>query len=465
MSRFVFALAGLLLFADFSGHPSAAPQQTTRGGATLFTGARLITDGDKPPIEDSAFLVEGERITKVGKRTEVQAPAGTKQVDLTGQTVIPAIVNAHVHLGFIKDTSFDKANYTRENIINQLKQYAYYGVGAVMSAGTDLGDAAYDLRDHPVLGAALVRTAGRGFAMPNASTGGVQMRDAPYGVSSEAEARKDVQEIALKKPDLIKIWVDDRGGTVQKLTPAIYRAIIDEAHKHKIRVMAHEFYLADARDLVEAGVDGFLHSVRDAEMDDALVARMKQKNVYITPNLAIGGRGAATQKLPWYDDPLLAQVFSPAAIALARPNPNQNAGAGTGSAPGSSNQPTSYEMQIRSLAKLNKAGVTIALGDDTGIQNSFPGYAALQQMERMAEAGMTPQQVLVAVTRTPAQILRINDMGSIATGKQASFIVLDANPLDNLANARKISKVYLRGLEINRQALREQWPGTSPTGR
>lgn len=464
MSRFVFALAGLLLLAGSLRNPSAAPQRTSSGGATLFTGARLITDGDKPPIEDSAFLVEGDKITKVGKRTEVEAPAGTKQVDLTGKTVIPAIVNAHVHLGFIKDTSFDKANYTRENIINQLKQYAYYGVGAVMSAGTDLGNVAYDLRDHPVPGAALVRTAGRGFAMPNASTGGVQMRDAPYGVSTEAEARKDVQDLAAKKPDLIKIWVDDRGGTVQKLTPAIYRAIIDEAHQHKIRVMAHEYYLADARDLVEAGVDGFLHSVRDAEMDDALVARMKQKNVYITPNLAIGGRGAAAQQPPWYDDPLLAEVFSPAAIALARPKPNPNAGAVTANAP-NSNQPTSYEMQIRSLAKLNKAGVTIALGDDTGIQNSFPGYAALQQMERMAEAGMTPQQVLVAVTRTPAQILRINDMGSIATGKQASFVVLDANPLDSLANARKIWKVYLRGEEINRQALREQWPGTSASGR
>jgi imidazolonepropionase-like amidohydrolase len=464
MSRLVFALAGLLLLASSSRNPSATPQQTTSVDATLFTGARLITDGDKPPIEDSAFLVEGNKITKVGKRTEVQAPAGTKQVDLTGKTVMPAIVNAHVHLGFIKDTSFDKANYTRENIINQLKQYAYYGVGAIMSAGTDLGDVTYGLRDHPVPGAALVRTAGRGFAMPNASTGGVQMRDAPYGVSTEAEARKDVQEIAPKKPDLIKIWVDDRGGSVQKLTPVIYRAIIDEAHKHNIRVMAHEFYLADARDLVEAGVDGFLHSVRDAEMDDALVARMKERNVYITPNLAIGGRGAAAQQPPWYDDPLLAEVFSPAAIALARPKPNQNAGAGTGNAP-NSNQPTSYEMQIRSLAKLNKAGVTIALGDDTGIQNSFPGYAALQQMERMAEAGMTPQQVLVAVTRTSAQVLRIDDMGSIATGKQASFIVLDANPLDNLANARKIYKVYLRGQEINRQALREQWPGTIVKGQ
>jgi imidazolonepropionase-like amidohydrolase len=245
---------------------------------------------------------------------------------LTGKTVIPALVDAHVHLGFIKDTSFDKANYTRENIINQLKQYAYYGVGAVMTAGTDLGDVTFDLRAHPVPGAALVRTAGRGFAMPNASTGGVQMRDAPYGVSTESEARKDVQELAAKKPDLIKIWVDDRGGTVQKLTPSIYRAIIDEAHKHNIRVMAHEYYLADTRDLVDAGVDAFLHSVRDAEMDDALVAKMKQKNIYITPNLAMGGRGAASQKPPWYDDPLLGEVFSPEAIALARPNPNQNAG-------------------------------------------------------------------------------------------------------------------------------------------
>jgi imidazolonepropionase-like amidohydrolase len=292
--------------------------------------------------------------------------------------------------------------------------------------------------------------------MPNAGPGGAAMRDAAYGVTTEEQARTYVRELASKKPDQVKIWVDDRGGSVPKLTPDLYRAIIDEAHKHDLRVMAHVFYLADARDLVEAGVDGFLHSVRDAEMDDALVARMKQRNVYITPNLSINGRGVASQPTPWFDDPILAEVFSPAAIARVRPGAAQNAAAGRGGAanPG---QPSSYEMQIRSLAKLNKAGVTIALGDDSGIQNSFPGYAALQQLERMAESGMTPQQVLVAATRTAAEVLRLTDMGTIAPGKSASFVVLDANPLDHLANARKISRVYMRGVEVDRAALRAQW--------
>jgi imidazolonepropionase-like amidohydrolase len=455
MRRQFITLAALLLIGA-SLRPAA--QQPT--GRTLFVGARLIADADKPPIEDSAFLVDGEKIVSVGRRSTLQAPAGVARVDLSGKSVMPAIVNAHGHVGFIKDATFDKANYTRENIVNQLKQYAYYGVGAIMTAGTDAGNVSYELRDRPVPGAALLRTAGRGFAMPNASTGGVEMRDAPYGVSTEAEARKYVQEIAQKKPDQIKIWVDDRNGSVPKLTPPLYRAIIDEAHKHKIRVMAHVFYLADARDLVDAGVNGFLHSVRDAEMDDALVAKMKQRNVYITPNLSIGGRGAASQQPPWYDDPLLAEVFSPAAIARVRPNANAGGRGGRGNAP-NPGQPSSYEMQIRSLTKLNRSGVTIALGDDTGIQNSFPGYAALQQLERMAESGMTPQQVLVAATRTGAEVLRITDMGSLAPGKSASFIVLDANPLENLANARKISKVYLRGLEIDRAALRAQWTGGS----
>jgi imidazolonepropionase-like amidohydrolase len=462
MRRLIGTVAGAVAAAAAFMPPAAAVQQT-RAGATLFVGARLIAEADRPPIEDSAFLVENDRIARVGRRSDVQAPAGAARVDLTGKTVIPALVNAHGHVGFQNDTSFEKTNYTRENIVNQLRQYAYYGVGAVMTAGTDAGDIAYELRDKPVPGAALLRTAGRGFAAPNAGPGGAAMRDSAYGVTTDEEARRLVRELAGQKPDLVKIWVDDRNRTVVKLAPNLYRAIIDESHKQGLRVMAHVYYLADARDLVEAGVDGFLHSVRDAEIDDALVARMKEKNVFITPNLSINGRGTPAGQTPWYDDPILADVFSPAAIARPRGAAQaQSAGGGRSNAAG----PSSYDLQIRSLTKLNKAGVTIALGDDSGIQNSFPGYAALQQLERMAESGMTAQQVLVSATRTAAEVLKLTDMGTIAPGQSASFIVLDANPLEQLANARKISRVYLRGEEVDRAALRARWKGvTTASGR
>ena len=113
-------------------------------------------------------------------------------------------------------------------------------------------------------------------------------------------------------------------------------------------------------------------------------------------------------------------------------------------------------MQIRSLTKLSRAGVTIALGDDSGIQNSFPGYAALQQLERMAESGMTPQQVLVAATRTAAAVLRLTDMGSIAPGKSASFVVLEAKPArpspSTNTRSRTAFPATLRGSNCRRMA-------------
>jgi len=435
MTRAAAILIGALLLAQ-GPRPSA-----------LFEGARLIL-GDGRTIDDGAMLIEGDTITRVGRKGDVSAPNGSTRVDLTGKTVMPGMVLAHGHIGYLRGTTFGRENYTRENLLDHLNRYLYYGVVAMMSTGTDPGDLPFELRNsvHP---GALFRTAGAGLAAPDASTGNLAMRSVAYGVTTEEDARRDVRELAAKKPDVVKIWVDDRNGAVKKLSPALYRAIIDEAHKHRLRVVVHVFYLADARDLVEAGADGFLHLVRDEEMDDALVMRMKAKHVFVTPNLSTSEAGTYTNRPAWLDDPLLAESATPAMI---RKTADIYAARASG-------QPrtaavTSYRKQQRSVARLAAAGVTIALGDDTGIENTFYGYGEHRELELMAAAGMTPMQVIVASTKTSADLLKLDRLGTLARGKSADFIVLDANPLENIANTRKISKVYQRGQEVNRAALR-----------
>src|SRR5204862_3765930 len=206
-------------------------------------------------------VAEGDTITRAGKKGDIAAPSGPARVDLTGKTIKPGMGLAHGHIGYLRGTTFARENYTRDNLIDHLNRYLYYGVVAMASTGTDPGDLPFEIRNSPHPGA-LFRTAGPGFALPGASTGNLAMRGVPYGVTTEDEARRDVRELAAKKPDVVKVWVDDRNGAVKKLPPNLYRAIIDEAHKHGLRVIVHVFYLADARDLVEAGADGFLHLVR-----------------------------------------------------------------------------------------------------------------------------------------------------------------------------------------------------------
>lgn len=385
---------------------------------TVFEGARLITGDGSAPVENAAFIVQNGRFTAVGRKGQLKVPSGAARVDLTGKTVMPAIVDAHKHLAV-----------TRDALVDQLQHLAYYGVGVAMSLGQDTGDVAFQVRAETIPNAARFRTAGRGLTGPEPGR-----TQAPFWVTSEAEVRKDVQEMAAKKVDIIKIWVDDRDHTVTKLSPELYRAAIDEAHKHGLRTIAHIYTLEDAKGVLRAGIDAFAHSVRDRDIDDEFLQMMKARpNMIVDPNLP--DRGVRVDR-SWLRDSMTAEEFQKVQ-AESKDDPKAQ---------------QFFGIQSRNLAKLNAAGIKIALGTDGPIP-----WAAHEEMADMVASDMTPAQVIVAATRNAADLVKIADAGGVAPRKSADFIVLDANPLDDITNTRRISAVYLRGAQVDRAALRARW--------
>ncbi|MEA2989160.1 MAG: hypothetical protein QOG83_1871, partial [Alphaproteobacteria bacterium] len=213
----------------------------------------------------------------------------------------------------------------------------------------------------------------------------------------------------------------------KKLTPAIYGALIDEAHSRGLRVTAHMRELEDAKALLRAGVDAFAHSVRDKDIDEEGLALFKQRaNLVVNPNLP--DRGVKTD-LSW-----LRASMSPAEMATLEErnvdNPQRHA---------------VFAIQARNTAKLSAAGIRLVLGTD----GNRP-YGPHEEMADLVAAGMTPMQVIVAATRNSAEFLRMADAGTLEAGKSADFIVLDANPLDDITNTRQISAVVLRGTAVDR---------------
>jgi imidazolonepropionase-like amidohydrolase len=441
-------LALAVIVAMFAAQP--APAQTV-----LLEGARVIPGDGSPAIDNAALLVERGAITRIGRRGDIALPAGGTRVDLDGKTVMPAIISTHVHPGFQKGLTYLAENFARGTIMDDLNRALYCGVSAAMSLGIETGDVMFQIRADQAegrAGGARLLLAGRGIGAPNAGPGSSVYSAFTYEVTTVDQIRRAVQEQAARKVDIIKIWVDDRGGRAPRLPIALARAAIEEAHQHGIKIAAHIFYHEDAVALAEAGIDAFAHLVRDKEMSDALIALMLKNKVYVMPTLAAPERSTHVSPPAWVDEPYLAGLLrdtvAPEVAARIR-----DSFSGRDPAEAARRQ-QGYAILKRSLAKLSAAGGAILLGSDTGLEDQIFGYTEQKELELMVAAGMTPSQVIVAATSRAAAFVGLTDRGTLAPGKRADLLVLDANPLDDIRNTRRIAKLYLAGTEVDRAALK-----------
>jgi len=415
----------------------------------LLKNINLIDGRGGAAQQNTDVLIVGERISAIGRNLK---SAGARVIDLQGKTVMPAMISTHVHVGVINGNAQSGTFFTRANVLAQLKKYLDYGISTVQTLGTDR-PVLYEngFRDSLMKGllpGARLFSAGYGFNVPDPSVMKESFMGNLYRPKSADEVPGMMKELNEINPSMVKIWVD--GSPQTKMKPAIYQKIIQEAHRYKRRVAAHVYYLSDARQLISSGIDVFGHSIRDSLVDDALIAQMKAHKIPYIPTLALDKFAHAYMSKPnWLEDAFFKAALEPGVYEMISSSAYQNEQRVSAAAIRSAG---AYQIALQNVKKLHDAGVLVALGTDSG---AFPirtqGFAEHLELELLVEAGLSPQDVIRIATLNAAQVLRIEkDYGSIEKGKIADLLILNANPLENIQNTRKISAVYKAGQVISR---------------
>ncbi|SJZ85964.1 Imidazolonepropionase [Chitinophaga eiseniae] len=422
---------------------------TTATAQTILLKNATVIDGTgSRPRQHTDILLQADTIAAVGPR--LNAPGATV-VDLSGKTVMPALISVHTHVGTLRGTTTNAVNYTRENILRQLQQYANYGVLHVLAMGTDrplLFDSG--LRDSSATGqlpGARLHSAGYGFGVPDAAPPadyGMDLVNRPATVADVAPA---MDKVAQVRPDVIKLWVDDFGGHFKKMEPAVYQAIISEAHKHGIRAASHLYYAADAQQLATAGVDIFAHSIRDKDIDEQLLQTMKSKGIVYVPTLSLDEYAYIYARQPeWLHDDFFKRSLEPGVYEMITSPKYQQQ---LRQSPAFAKNKTAFETALRNLRRIYRAGIMVAMGTDSGATPvRAQGFSEHLELELMVQAGLTPLEAISVGTRNAAQVLKLPNTGTIAPGQVADLLVLAGSPEKDIKNTRHIVTVYKAGKKI-----------------
>jgi imidazolonepropionase-like amidohydrolase len=435
------------LFLIIAFAACTAPSDNKNHPILLKNANVIVGDGSRPQA-NTDILIQGDTIAEIGKNISAE---NANEVDASGKTVMPALISAHVHMGVLKGTTSSGSNYTRDNVLRQLKRYADYGVLNTQVMGTDrpvlFQNGLYDSIRQGLLPGARMLSAGYGFNIP-ANVDPSSMLGNLYRPASADAIPKEMDSIAALNVKIVKIWVDDMGGSAPKMEPAVYRAIIKEAHQRNIRVAAHLYYLSDARKLVNEGLDIIAHSIRDSVVDDAFVQLMKAHNVVYIPTLSLDKFNYAYSENPdWVDDPFFKDALEPGVYEMIT---SEKFKTEQKNSPALARNKHAFEIAMQNVKKLADGGVLIALGTDSG---AFPvrvqGYSEHMELQLMNEAGLTPLQAIEAGTRNAAIALQLEEnFGTIQKGKVADLLVLDGDPSTEIKNTRKIEAVYKAGKKI-----------------
>lgn len=420
------SLASYVFAASFFGCASEEPP--VPDGTRAFVGASIFDGTGAPSMDGAVLLVKDGKVVDIGLEADVAIPEGAERVDVSGKTIVPGLINAHGHLSGVK--GLEDGHYDTDNLLRQLRLYARYGVTAVNSLGGD-GPEAVALRDAEDESLDRARLTVAGAVVTGDSVEAVQ---------------SVVDDNAAMNVDFIKIRVDDNLGTSTKMTPELYRAVIDRAKEKGLSVASHLFYLEDAKGLLEAGTGFVAHSVRDVEVDEALIEAMKENDVCYCPTLTREVSTFVYEDVPeWFEDPFFLKAADPAVLEeLKQPERQQR----VKDSPAATGYKKALEVAMMNLGKVAEGGATIAFGTDTGPAGRFQGYFEHMELQMMADAGMTPKQILLSATGDAARCLGFDDIGTLATGNWADFIVLSEDPLDDISNLRSIDSVWIAGNRV-----------------